>query len=385
MRVLSAVPWQLSWEHTGLSRRLVGQLSAIASAGATVELFSHGEDADYGSFRNRKVVVRVMEGEDPLVPLFNSILFSAAFSKIADSEACDVLHCFNTTSLFVRRRRFILQLLNPTSAFVKEMVVGEYPKEGKYRMKMEAYEISAALEERECSAAEGVIVTSEIGRRAVERFYGVGGGDVEVIPTGVDPSAVKQDYEKQRNRLRMILFPNRISVMKGFRYMAEAMEEIRRECPSSLLVVSGRIDGFDMELMMPYIKRLREMGCISLTGFLPRDTLLRYYEMADVVVVPSLCDDLSLSALDAVAMSTPLVATENTGFTRVDEVGIRVPPKDPGAIASAVMRLLSDDKAYMEKREGAKRVIKDYLWTEIGRKYMDAYERHLGAQPSSRR
>mgnify|MGYP000527781025 CR=1 FL=1 len=385
MKVLSAVPWQLGWDHTGLSRRLLGQLSAISAAGATVELCSHGEDADFGSFRNRKVGVNLMKGEDPLIPLFNSISFSLAFSKIADAEECDVLHCFNTTSLFIRKRGYILQMLNPTSAFVREMIEGEYPREGKYLRKIEAYDISARLEERECSSAERIIVSSEMGRGSVERFYGRDGRDVEVIPTGVDPSSVRQDYEKQKNRLKIILFPNRVSVMKGFRYMAEAMEEIRREYPSSLLVVSGRIDGFDSELMLPYIKRLREMGCATLTGFISRDALLSYYEMADVVVVPSLCDDLSLSLLDAIAMSTPLVATENTGFPRVGEVGIKVSPKDSSAIAEGAIRLLSDERLYREKREGAKKVVKDYFWTEIGKRYMDVYNRHLGDQPSSSR
>lgn len=383
MKVLSAVPWQLSWDHTGLSRRLLGQLSAIAGAGAAVELCSHGEDADLGSFRNRKVGVRLMEGEDPLVPLFNSISFSLAFSKIAEAEACDVLHCFNTTSLFIKKRGFILQMLNPTSAFVKEMVEGEYPREGKYLRKLEAYEMSAALEERECSSADMVVVSSEIGRRSVERFYGRGGA--EVIPTGVDPLSVRQGYEKQKNRLKIILFPNRISVMKGFRYMAEAMEGIRKEFPSSVLVVCGRIDGFDSEIMAPHIKRLKEMGCITLTGFVARETLISYYEMADVVVVPSLCDDLSLSLLDAVAMSTPLVATENTGFPRVSEVGIRVPPKDSSAIAEGVIRLLSDERLYMEKREGSKKVVRDYSWAEIGKRYIELYRRLVGDQPSSSR
>jgi len=373
------VPWQLDWDHTGFSRRLMGQLSAIGGGGYELELCSSGEDKDYGSFRNRRLDAKVIEGvgEDPLAPILNSIAFSMAFADAAAKESHDLIHCFNTTSHFLGGRKFLLQLINPTSAFVKDMIASEYPAIGKYQKKLEAYNFAAALEERECEGAERVIVTSSLAKGNVAKYYGRREG-VEAIPSGVDPSIIEQDYVKQKNKLKIILYPNRISVTKGFRYMPRAMEIIRKEFPSSVLLVTGREDSFDLEAVSGDIKRLRDMGCITIAGFLGRGALMNYYKMADVVAVPSLCDDMSLSLLDAVAMATPVVATENSGFPQVDDVGIRVPPKDSEAFAEAVIRLLSDDDLYAKKMENAKKVIRGYLWPEIGKKYREIYSKALG-------
>jgi glycosyltransferase involved in cell wall biosynthesis len=95
--------------------------------------------------------------------------------------------------------------------------------------------------------------------------------------------------------------------------------------------------------------------------------------MADVCLVPSLYDDLSLTVLESVAHATPIVATANTGFPDVEKVGIQVPPKDPESIAEAVITLLSDDELYAKKRQSAEPVIKEYYWPNIGERFMTIY------------
>ncbi len=374
-KILSAVPWQLDWDLTGLSRRLIGQLSAIGAEGFDVEVCTPGEGRDYGLFRSRQVKSKLIQGDDPITQILNTVAFSDAFSGTASDVEHDLVHCFNTTSHFLKERR-VLQMLNPTSAFVKEALLSEYPKTGKYLKKLNSYDVAAALEERECAGADVVIASSRLAKENIARLYGRKEG-VEVIKTGLEPSMVCQDYAKQKNRLKMILFPNRISVMKGFRYMPEAMRRIRKEFPASILVVSGRIDDFDREAIEGDLKELKEMRGITLTGYVSRKVLMNYYQMADIVAVPSLCEDISLSLLDAVAMATPVIATEEGGFPQVDDVGIKIPAKDSEAFAEAAIKLLSDDALYEKKRERARAVVKDYLWQEIGKRYSELYNKFL--------
>lgn len=368
-----SVPWDLGWDHTGLSRRLMGQLSAIASTGVEVELYSRGEEDDYGLFSNKRVGGKVFGGDDPAIPLLNSLSFALAFSDMLGEVRADLLHCFNMSASFIEGKDYVLQMLNPGSAFVKEMLAGEYPDGGAYAKKLDLYDTSSAVERRECARAKAIIASSEMGKRSLIRDYGIPEWKITTIPTGVWRREVETGYDKEPGSLRIILFPNRLSVLKGFRYMAEAMREIRRSFPNALLLVTGRADTMDYEVVQPYLRGLREMGCISMAGYVSRGRLRELYKSADVVVVPSLCDDLSLSLLDAIATSTPIVATENTGFTAIDKVGIKVPPKDSGAIAGAVIDLLSDAGLYREKREMAEQVISRYVWEKIGAEYLQLY------------
>ncbi|HEY4176131.1 MAG TPA: glycosyltransferase family 4 protein [Kofleriaceae bacterium] len=67
-----------------------------------------------------------------------------------------------------------------------------------------------------------------------------------------------------------------------------------------------------------------------------------YLENADVYLLPSVSEGVSNAALEAMAMSIPVVSTSVGGMTEAisDGVdGITVPPRDPDALAQAIARL----------------------------------------------
>ncbi len=377
MKVLAGVPWDFGLDISGLSKRLVGQFAGVAALGHEVDLYAQGEGFSRGGFRVHRLGAAVDRGGSPLSRVDNSMAFARGFSEVVKAGGYDALHCFNTTSLFIKEKR-LLQMLNPTSSFVKEMVAPEFPEGEKYRRKLEEYDAAVGIEREECSRAEMVIASSELSRENLISRYGVRRSETEVVPTGIDPAGCRLDYEKGREGLRIILFPNRIAVMKGFRYAAEAMLKVKEEFPSAVMMAAGRVDEFDRELLEPSVRRLREAKALTLTGYVSNGKLMDYYAMAEVVLVPSLADDSSLSAVDAAAMSTPLVATRNCGFMDVGEVGIEIPPKSADAIADAVTALLSDDRLYRRKRDGAKRVLPKYYWQAVAQRLAGAYEKVFG-------
>jgi glycosyltransferase involved in cell wall biosynthesis len=377
MKVLAGVPWDFDLDISGLSKRLLGQFSSVAALGHEVDLYAQGEGFAKGGLRVHRLGAAVDGGGSPLSRVENSMAFARGFSEVVKGGGYDALHCFNTTSLYIKEKR-LLQMLNPTSSFVKEMVAPEFPEGEKYRRKLEEYDAAISIEREECSRAEVVVASSELSRENLVSRYGVRRADIEVVPTGIDPANCRLDYEKGREGLRIVLFPNRIAVMKGFRYAAEAMLRVKKEFPSAVLMAAGRVDEFDRELLEGSLRALKEAKALTLTGYVSNGKLADYYAMAEVILVPSLADDSSLSALDAAAMSTPLVATRNCGFMDVGEVGVEVPPKSADAIADAVIALLSDERLYRKKRQGAKKVLPKYHWPAIAQRLMGAYDKIFG-------
>lgn len=375
MKVLSGVPWRLDRHMTGLSKRLIAQFTAIAKKNIEVNLCSPTPRKDFIGFKNRWLPSRVLEDGDSVSQILNSICFSHAFSEAVEEREYDILHCFNTTSLFLERESFLFQTLNPTYASVHETLRSEYPSGRKYERKLACYEFASSLEEREYAKAPEIVASSELAKENIARYYGVKRRRIQVIPAGIDSSVCNLNYAKRESKLRIILFPNRISVLKGFHYVSEAMKKIKKAFPNSILIVANRIDDFEYDLLSDDIKALKKMGAIAIAGFLPRKALYEYYRMADVCLVPSLCDDMSLVVLESVAHATPIVATSNTGFPDVEEVGIKVPPKDSEAIADAVIALLSEEERYMKKRESAREVIRRYFLPDIAEKFKTLYEK----------
>jgi len=377
MKVLSGVPWRLDWEITGLSRRLIDQFTAITQKGFKVDLYSPGPQRNFNEFKIIHLPFRVLEDEEIISPILNSISFGYLFSRIVTRRKYDILHCFNTASLFLEAESFIFQTLNPTYAFIQEVIASEYPRNKKYIRKLKYYDFASCLEEKEYSRATRIVASSELAKENIVRYYGVKRGLIDVIPAGIDPKICNLNYEKKASKLRIILFPSRVSILKGFHYIPEAMKKIKAEFPNSVIIVTNRIDNFEYDLLYDDIKVLKRMGAIAMSRFLPRKTLYEYYRIADISLIPSLSDDMSLSVLESVAHATPIVATENTGFPDVEKIGIKVPPKDSEAIADAVITLLSDKELYKEKRDCAKEVIQKYYLPNIAESFKTLYNRFV--------
>ena len=65
----------------------------------------------------------------------------------------------------------------------------------------------------------------------------------------------------------------------------------------------------------------------------------------DVIVVPSLLEGFPMITLEAMAMAKPLVATQIPGIVEQisdGQEGILVPPRNPGELARAVLRLIEN-------------------------------------------
>ncbi len=92
--------------------------------------------------------------------------------------------------------------------------------------------------------------------------------------------------------------------------------------------------------------RAATMTGVRVLGRVPDETLADEYRAATVVVVPSTTGEgFGLTAAEALACGTPVVASADGGLREVvrDEVdGFLVAPGDPEALASALLRVVGD-------------------------------------------
>lgn len=128
---------------------------------------------------------------------------------------------------------------------------------------------------------------------------------------------------------------------KGHWYLLKAIPEILDNCPKTRFLLFGR-----GPLHATLLKRVREMGLdrvVHFCGF--RSDLPKILPCLQLVVHPALMEGLGVSLLQAAAAGIPLVATRTGGIpeaVRDGRNGILVEPRDPAALAAAVLRLLKD-------------------------------------------
>jgi glycosyltransferase involved in cell wall biosynthesis len=179
-----------------------------------------------------------------------------------------------------------------------------------------------------------------------------------------------------------VLFFGRMEYYKGLDVLVEAAREAEGRVPGLRVVVAGQ---------GPELARCREAAADSTVfdwreGFVTDDSLPALFAECRAVVLPY--REASQSGIVPLAFSCgrPVVATRVGALTEAvqDEVdGLLVAPDDPAAMASALVRLLTEPRLAETLSRGALATVTDGRMSRrsIARAHMAVYRRALGELP----
>src|SRR5215212_1946218 len=172
---------------------------------------------------------------------------------------------------------------------------------------------------------------------------GVEADRVHLIPPGVNPSLFEGPFEDPFSGVGRprVLFVGRFAPQKGVRALVAAAGLLEDESAQVLLVG----DGPERPALEREAERLGVGGRLHFVGFLAHDRLPAVMSHADLLVLPSLYEELGTVLLEAMQAGLPIVASKTGGIPDVIEDGVNgmlVPPGDPKAIALAIDRLLAN-------------------------------------------
>lgn len=136
----------------------------------------------------------------------------------------------------------------------------------------------------------------------------------------------------------LIGFLGRFMSLKGFRYLVDAFEQLRRieGLPKKpLLLTFGQPDGFIRE-DQEYVKQKGLAESVLFLPFVPN--VASTLKGLDIVAMPSLSEACGLLAMETLVAGTPLVGTNCIGLREVlrDTPAYVVPPRDSAAISEAL-------------------------------------------------
>jgi len=221
-----------------------------------------------------------------------------------------------------------------------------------------------------------------ITQRETEDFrsYGVDPRAVDVIPNGIepddfrdgDPAAFRRQHDLGDSGV--LLFMGRLNAIKGPDLLLEAFA--REALPGITLVFAGPDGGLRASLE----ERARAAGLggrVRFAGWVGGRDKVAAYRAADLVVIPSRQEAMSLVALEAGACGKPVLMTDRCGFDAAVRAGgaVAVPP-DAGRLGAAIRELLRGDL----RKIGARLhdlVVRDYGWDVAVRRYAALFERVL--------
>ncbi len=149
-----------------------------------------------------------------------------------------------------------------------------------------------------------------------------------VVYNGIDihrfaspmPRFTRKDFHLDENDF-VALYTGRIAEIKGVRELIEAFIRLKGHRDIKLLIVgSGNFADNNEDSYTSEVKRLaEEIKCqVRFTGYIPYEEMPSIMPLADVGIVPSICEEaFSLSALEDMAAGLPVIATRSGGLPEV--------------------------------------------------------------------
>jgi glycosyltransferase involved in cell wall biosynthesis len=170
---------------------------------------------------------------------------------------------------------------------------------------------------------------------------------------------------------------------KGQRDLVDAAAMVVREVPDARFVILG--DGELRASLEHQVRALNLEKHVFLAGFRP--DALAVLKSFDLFVLSSVTEGLGTSLLDAMACEKPVVATRVGGIPEVvtdQETGFLVGPRDPGALARAIVRLLrSEPLRRAFGQAGRTRVLARFTVERMVRETLGVYDRQVGIRLSA--
>lgn len=143
---------------------------------------------------------------------------------------------------------------------------------------------------------------------------GVAENKLLVNPYGIDSDYFIPEKKKLKGEF-VVIAVGSVEIRKGFQYLLQAFDELR--LPNAVLKIIGKVNPHFHKIQSQYIKN----PSIKFLGNLSKKDASQEMRQADMKVMPSLVEGLSLVILESMASGTPVISSENAGGLDVIDEG----------------------------------------------------------------
>ena len=311
-----------------------------------IKAFSLGNMKNFFSYRN----IRMIDELKPDIIHFPNVYLHASFFTYLYklSTKYPIVHTIHATfdpsfTISPRKRGFFAALLGGINDRAKMIVKPD-------RIIVQTHENKSALIKE-----------------------GVGPEKITVIPQGAYTFFKKYSGDEIESDENCVLYFGYIVKNKGVEYLIKAVPIISKEISDINVIIAGEGD------FSTYSKYIEDESKFEIYNeFIPNEKVPELFTRAKVVVLPYTYHQ-GYSAVLSVAFSfgTAVIVTNVGDFPNLIEdgkEGLVVPPRDPEALADAIVKLLKDDGLRKKMEENAYKKAQELSWGNIAKRYIKVYE-----------
>lgn len=150
---------------------------------------------------------------------------------------------------------------------------------------------------------------------------------------GIDTKLFRPSEISQKGDTFKVIIVGTVEIRKGLQYLLKAFDLISN--PNIELRIIGKIHPHFEGIKQEYSNRKN----VKWLGLLPKEVTAEEMRTADVMVMPSLLEGLSLTIIETMASGTPVISSEHAGGLDIIDEGVNgfiVPIRSPEALKDRI-------------------------------------------------
>jgi glycosyltransferase involved in cell wall biosynthesis len=237
-------------------------------------------------------------------------------------------------------------------------------------------------------AATRIIVAAAFTKECLIQKYGIKADNIEVIHTGYGPEYGIIEDEDLFARLRrkygltrpFLFYPAATWPHKNHKALLAALKIMREQFSFDGVLV---LTGIAMQAHNAICEEIDRLGLgevVKVLGYVPADELPGLYNLARILVFPSLFEGFGIPLVEAMACGCPVACADATSLPEViGDAGELFDPCSPEEMADKLWSLWNDEaRLGLMRRRGVERA-NLFNWEQTARKTMDVYKKAAGA------
>jgi phosphatidyl-myo-inositol dimannoside synthase len=206
------------------------------------------------------------------------------------------------------------------------------------------------------------------------------------IPNGVETELFAPASDEAKRPFTIICVA-RLIERKGQHHLLRALAELRLTCAQPvrlILVGTGDAEAQLRELA----DSLQVADAVTFKGFVSREQMPPLYREADVFVLPSQQEGMSIALLEAMASGLPVIVTDTGGTAELvtqGQNGEIVPWGEVPALTRALHNLLTTESARRQMGAESRRRALQFGWPVLAARYIELCEQVMLPSAESQR
>jgi len=226
---------------------------------------------------------------------------------------------------------------------------------------------------RAVSFSDRIITVSQTVKNEISDTFGIGDGRISVCYNAVRPIFRPVSGLKKK---RYILFVGIIAPQKNLVVLAKAFGRLVRELnyKDLMLVIVGK-SWTDSKALESALREESVAEKVVLKGYVGDDEMVRLYNQAQFLVMPSLYEGFGIPIIEAMACGTLVIASDIPVFREVagDAALFYGPAEDDIMLTEAMDKLLSSISLRQQLISKASEWVRRYSLDNVARDHLQVY------------